>query len=95
MPRKSYYKYGYESGRDASYETDWEPGEMEEAYENDETGEIAGEVLENWQQSAGSIYYQDLTDRQLNQFEEGFYAGFEAGVKEQMAEVTEEEGEDA
>lgn len=82
--RGEYYRYGFEEGKGASYETDWQEGEMQQKYDRDELGEVAGMILENWQQMAGTIYYQDRTERQLEQFEEGFYAGFQRGVEEQL-----------
>lgn len=84
MARSRYYLDGFEEGKGASYETDWQEGEMQAAYDQDTLGEVAGQILENWQQMAGTVYYQDLTERQLDNFEEGFYAGFERGVREQL-----------
>jgi len=79
--RGKYYLYGYESGQDAANYTDWLPGEMLEKYEGDDLGEVVGQILENWQQMAGTIYYRDVSDSQLNAFEEGFYDGFADEVK--------------
>ena len=79
--RGKYYLYGYESGQDAANDTDWLPGEMLEKYERDDFGEVVGQILENWQQMAGTIYYRDVSDSQLNAFEEGFYDGFADEVK--------------
>lgn len=50
---------------------------MVEKYERDELGEVVRQILENWQQMAGTIYYdEDVTDNQLNKWEDGFYQGF-------------------
>lgn len=84
MPRKSrseYYQYGYEEGKSAAHDTDWEPGEMLKAYEDDNIGEVVGQILENWQQMAGTIYYEDLSSSKLDKFEEGFYDGFSHEVE--------------
>ncbi len=85
MARGRFYSYGLEEGESAAYDTDWQPGEMKRAYERDELGEIVSRILENWQQMAGTIYYQDATDTQLDAFEEGFYKGFERGVRKQLS----------
>jgi len=79
--KHKYYLYGYESGRDAANQTDWQPGEMVEKYERDELGEVVGQILENWQQMAGTIYYDDVTSTQLDKFEEGFFDGFSDKVE--------------
>lgn len=87
MARGRFYQYGVEQGERASHETDWRPGEMERAYRLERLGEIAWEILANWQQTAGTIYYQRATDRQLEQFEEGFLVGFERGVRKQLGKA--------
>ena len=86
MPRKSwYYQDGFGDGHNASFDTDWQPGEMRDAYEKDRLGEVMGEILEHWQQMEGTIYYEEgITDKNLDQWEEGFRAGFERGVYEQL-----------
>ena len=85
MSKSRFYLQGYSDGREASYDTDWRPGEMERADDEDETGEVAGQILEHWQQMADTIYYDDsVTERQLDRWEEGFYAGFAKGVREQL-----------
>ena len=82
---KAYFESGFEDGRSASHDTDWQPGEMQEAAEKDTLGEIAGQILENWQQMAGTIYYDDdVTEAQLDAWEDGFYQGFVKGVEEQL-----------
>jgi hypothetical protein len=87
MAKKSkYYIYGFEEGKDTAYQTDWEPGEMLKKYERDELGEVVGQILENWQQMAGTIYYEGLSSSTLDKFEEGFYEGFVEGVEEQLKE---------
>lgn len=81
-PKKSkYYIYGVESGKGAAHDTDWQPGEMLEKYEQDDLGEVAGQILENWQQMAGTIYYEGVSDSSLDKFEEGFYEGFSKEVE--------------
>ncbi len=84
MARGQFYQQGVEDGHSAAYETDWAPREMQQAFDRDRIGEVAGEILEHWQQMEGTIYYQDLTDRQLDQWEDGFYTGFQRGVEEQL-----------
>lgn len=84
MAKSRFYLDGFEDGKGASYETDWQEGEMQAAYDQDTLGEVVGQVLEHWQQMEGTVYYQDLTDTQLDRWEEGFYAGFERGVREQL-----------
>ena len=83
-PTSKFGKYGYDEGFDAAHDTDWLPGEMEEKFNNDELGEVVGAILEHWQQMAGTIYYDDVGDDNLDRFEEGFYIGFCAGVKAQL-----------
>jgi hypothetical protein len=84
MAKGKFYQYGFDEGKSASYDTDWQPGEMQEKFDNDELGEVVSQILENWQQMAGTIYYDDCTDKQLESFESGFMDGFSKGVKEQM-----------
>lgn len=85
MAKSRYYQYGFDEGHGASFETDWAPGEMQQAVERDRLGEVAGEILEHWQQMEGTIYYEEgVTDAQLDQWEDGFYSGFERGVYEQL-----------
>ena len=84
MAKSRYYQDGFGDGKEASFATDWQPGEMLDAFETDRLGEIAGQILEHWQQMEGTVYYQDLTDTQLDKWEEGFYAGFERGVHKQL-----------
>lgn len=85
MARGTYYQDGFSNGHAAASDTDWQPGEMRRKYEADELGEVAGQILEHWQQMAGTIYYDEsVTERQLSAWEEGFYAGFVRGVKDQM-----------
>ncbi len=80
--RGKYYLYGYDEGQNAANDTDWQPGEMIKAYEKDDLGEIVGQILQNWQQMAGTIYYDDgVTENQLSAFEDGFYDGFANEVK--------------
>ena len=85
MARGAYYQDGFSQGHSAAFDTDWKSGEMRGRYERDELGEVAGQILEHWQQMADTIYYDDsVTERQLGAWEEGFYAGFVRGVKEQI-----------
>jgi hypothetical protein len=77
MRTSRYYQQGYEEGKDAAHQTDWEQDEMKEKYERDELGEVVGRILENWQQTADTIYYDEtVTSKQLDAFEAGFYDGF-------------------
>lgn len=88
MPKRSkYYQRGYRDGYQASFDTDWQPGEMKEVYENGNEGEIAGQILENYQQAAGTIYYEGVSDSALDNYENGFYDGFSEGVEEQVESI--------
>ncbi len=80
-PKGKYYNYGLLSGKDTAGGTDWEPGEMLEKYERDDLGEVVGQILENWQQMAGTIYYEGVSDSSLDKFEQGFYDGFQKEVE--------------
>ena len=85
MTKKQAYRYGHESGAEAfrvQFDTDRDD-ELRVAYENDRLGEIVSQVLESWQQTADTIYYQGVSDAALDAFEEGFMHGFE-----QQAEAT-------
>lgn len=81
-----YKKYGYESGVEAADTTDWQPGEMEKAYEDDNLGEVAGQILDNWRQMAGTLYYDNLPESILSAFEERFHKGLKDRVKQIMKE---------
>ncbi len=82
--RTKYFSIGYEEGESASYDTDWQPGEMKKKYDDDDLGEVVSQILEHWQQMEGTIYYEGLSDTKLTHFEEGFYHGFVNGVTDQM-----------
>ena len=75
-PKSKHGLYGYTEGKDAAHDTDWQDGELKEKYENDSLGEVAGQILENWRQTAGTIYYDDVSDDNLDRFENGFSQGF-------------------
>lgn len=92
MRTSRYYQYGYEEGKDAANQTDWEQDEMKEKYERDELGEVVGRILENWQQTADTIYYDEtVTSKQLDSFENGFYGGFCSEVEKILKEEKENE----
>jgi hypothetical protein len=81
--RSKYYKMGFDDGYGAAFDTEEEG--LEEALRKGSVGEIAGQVLEHWQQMADTIYYdEDVTPEQLGEWEEGFYDGFEEGVRIRM-----------
>lgn len=79
-----FYLDGYKEGKLAA-EVNWnindkERVELIKASDAGDLGEIAAEILENHQQMAGTIYYEDVTDTQLNKWEQGFFDGFEHGI---------------
>lgn len=73
-----------------------EPGgreELRQALAEDRLGEIAGQVREHQVQMAGDISYDvgrpgGPTSVQMDRWEEGFYAGFEAQVREILWRVS-------
>lgn len=87
--RGRWYLAGYDEGADAAQATLDEPGgraEMQEALAEDRLGEIAGEIREHQIQMAGDISYDvdrpgGPTSAQMDRWDEGFYAGFEAQVR--------------
>ena len=57
MAKSKFYLWGFAEGKNASYQTDWQPGEMQEKFEADELGEVASQILEHYQEIAGTVYY--------------------------------------
>lgn len=83
-PKSKFGQYGYDEGYQASFDTNWQENEMQEKFDADELGEVASEILEHWQQMAGTIYYDDVSDANIERFEDGFFQGFEDGVRQQL-----------
>jgi hypothetical protein len=92
-----YYRIGYSDGYNAAQDTDWQPGEIRAKWEAEELEDVARDILENWQQMAGTIYYdnfeqvpeslrEETKERALDNWEEGFYRGFEDRVNELIKE---------
>lgn len=85
--RSQWYRDGFGEGADAAQvnvEIDRE--EMLQALEDDNLGELAGQVREHGVQMAGDISYDvdrpgGPTSAQYERWEEGFYAGFEAQAR--------------
>lgn len=75
--RNKWYLAGWEEGKQAAQDTDWQPGERGAAIAHDTLAEIAGQCLEHFQQMTDTIYDEHVTGRQLEQWESGFYYGFE------------------
>ena len=96
--RSRWYLDGYDEGVFAAQVNLEEPGgmeEMREAVERDELGEIAGQVREHQVQMAGDISYEvdrpgGPTSAQMDLWEEGFYAGFEATVRHSLRRARKE-----
>lgn len=76
------HDYGFEEGGVAA-DVQWDINEQEcrEKFESGDIGYIAGEILENQEQMAGTVYYQGLSDVELDDWENGFFHGFDQRIK--------------
>jgi hypothetical protein len=83
MNKRDAYKYGYGAGYDAGWDTDTDLKELEKMG----TGEIFGEIYDNWTQTdwfANWVVPEMKTETAWEAFEEGSYKGFCAAIKERF-----------